>query len=120
MKRKNSTILAEMENGAAGRRFLISTIFQIRYQVYVKLPDIETGNVLSVQVHYVSVGDAPFPLWLQQGEFCVLSGGVHRHQAVVSAVKVLYNGIGDIQRELAVLSLLAVGHDALVHHAGHV
>ena len=26
----------------------------------------------------------------------------------------------DIQRELAVLGLLAPGHDALIHHAGHV
>ena len=32
----------------------------------------------------------------------------------------LYDGIGHVQRELAMPGLLAVGHDALIHHAGSV
>ena len=32
----------------------------------------------------------------------------------------LDDGVCHIQRELAMLGLLAVGHDALIHHAGGV
>lgn len=60
------------------------------------------------------------PPWLQQGELIAPFGGVHRHQPVVQSIKVLDDGIGHVQRELAVLGLSAIGHDALVKDAGGV
>ena len=111
-----STFILQLQDAG----FSTAALFQVFYQVNVKLPHVEARNVLPVQVHHVAVGNAPLFFRLQQGELRAPSGGFHGHQSIVLAVEVLDNGIGDIQRKLAVLRLFAPGHDALVHHAGHV
>ncbi len=90
-----------------------------RHEIDIKFPHIEVGDVLPVQIHHVPVGDAPFP----EG-----SSSVKRlpHLAESTATRPSLRPSkygrwgGHVQRELAVLGLLTVGHDTLIHHAGIV
>ena len=62
-----------------------------------RTPGRQIPDILPVEIHHVSVGNAPLSGRLQQSEATAPPGRIYRHQPVVAAVEVLDNGIGHIR-----------------------
>ena len=60
---------------------------QVGDQLGVKFPDIEAGNIPTVQVHGIGVGDAVPEIVFQEGVIGTPAEGFLAHQAVIGAVE---------------------------------
>ena len=73
--------------------------FQPVDELDVKLPDVEAGDILAVEVDDVRVGYAALSGGVEHGEILAPGRGGQRHQPVVVAGVLLHDGVGEVQRE---------------------
>ena len=74
-------------------------LLQLVNQLHIEFPDVETRDILAVEVYYVCVGDSAASRRVEYGEVFSPGRGGERHKSVVVAVEFLHDRVGEVQRK---------------------